>query len=251
MGDTYIADGSYDQALDAYAAAVERARSANRDDLSLQPLMEIGQLATFMGEHQRAEAAYQEADGIDPLIGNVLFGMLVNSGEAGQIDEMLAVRDTAMARFADLPPIAENQVELVSLLIDALVAYYSGDAQASVQLFDEARELIGAQRPAAVGAPGQEALALIEAGRGREALPMADMLERTARDGNRMDPGRWHSALYVRGRAHEALGETDKAVEAYEELLAMIGDSAREISFWADAPDRLAALQAGAAGTSG
>jgi tetratricopeptide (TPR) repeat protein len=250
VGDTYIADGSYDDALDAYDAAVERARSAERTDLMLQPLMEVGELAAFMGEHERSAGAYGEADGLDPMIGNVLFGMLVNSGEAGRIDEMLAVRDTTMARFADLPPIVQEQSEVVGLLVDALVAWYRGDAQASVQLFDEARELVGAPRPAGIGAPGQEALALIQVGRAREALPMADMLERTSQLGNRLDPGRWHTALYVRGRAHEALGEPAAAIEAYEELLAMIGDSARQISFWADAPDRLSALRQAPPGES-
>lgn len=244
LGDTYIADGGYRDALEAYSAAAARARSASREDLLMQPLMEVGELATFMGEHARAVAAFREADEIDPLLGDVLFGLLANSGEAGRIDDMLAMRDTALARFAAVPPIAQRQVGPVTLLIDALVAWYRGDPQAAVVLFDEAREMAGAQRPAAFGAPGHEALALVEAGRAREALPMADRLEETARRGNRLDPGQWHLALYVRGRAYEALGETEKAVQAYDELLAMIGDAARAISFWADAPDRLAALKA-------
>jgi tetratricopeptide (TPR) repeat protein len=250
IGDTYIADGSYDDALAAFSEAVERARSGERTDLMLQPLMEVGELAAFMGEHERSTEAYRQADELDPLIGNVLFGMLVNSGEAGRIDEMLAVRDTAMTRFEALPPIVQEQSAVFGLLVDALIAWYREDAQATVQLYDEARELVGASRPAVVGAPGQEALALIGVGRAREALPMADMLERTGLSGNRLDPGRWHTALYIRGRAHEALGETAKAIEAYEELLAMIGDSAREISFWADAPDRLAALRQASVGAS-
>lgn len=244
MGDTYVADGSYESALGAYVAAAERARDADRDDLLLQPLMEMGELATYMGRHDQAEAAYLEADGLDPLLGNVLFGLLVNSGEAGRIDEMLAARDTALARVADAPPIIQGQIDRFTLLIDALVAWYSGDPQAAVQLYDEVRELADAARPALIGAAGQEALALIEVGRAREVLPMADNMERFGRTGNRFDPGQWHTALYIRGRAHEALGQTDEAVDAYQELLAMIGDSAGEISFWADAPDRLAALRA-------
>jgi tetratricopeptide (TPR) repeat protein len=245
LGDAHIADGGYSEALDSYSDAAGRAREAGRPDLLLQPLQEIGELAAFMGEHERADAALREADSLDPLLGNVLFGFLVNGGEAGRIDEMLAAREMALGRFEQLPPIAQDQVEQVTLLIDALVAYYQGDAQAAVQLWDEVRDVAGAPRPALIGAPGQEALALIETGRAREALPIADAMENAARGGNRMDPGSWHSALYVRGRAHEALDEPDKAIQAYEEMLAMVGESAREISFWADAPDRLEALRAG------
>jgi len=245
LGDTHVADGTYQDALDAFAAAAERARAANRDDLLMQPLMELAQLATFMGEHELADAAYLEADEMDPLLGNVLFGLLVNSGEAGRIDDMLVARDTALARFSALPPIAQGQAEQVTLLVDALVAWYSGDAQAAVQLFDEVRELAAVPRPALIGAPGQEALALIEAGRAREALPMAEVMERNGVNENRFDPGQWHASLYIRGRAHEALGATDEAIESYEELLGLIGDSARQISFWGDAPDRLVALRGG------
>lgn len=243
LADTYLSDGKYGEALGAFQAAAERARAANREDLALRPLLESGNLASFMGEHEAANAAYQEADAIDPLLGGVLFGLLINSGEAGRLEEMRVARDTALARFEALPPIAQQRSEVVSLLIDAVVAWYSGDPQAAVQLFDEARELIDVQRPAFIGSPGQEMLALIETGRAREVLPMAEAMERNSRNGNRLNPGRWHAALYLRGRAHEALGETDKAIDAYEELLAMIGEAARDFSFWEDAPDRLAALR--------
>ena len=47
------------------------------------------------------------------LAGLVMFGLLVNSGEQGRIDEMLEVRDTVLARFAAAPPIMQGQVAQV------------------------------------------------------------------------------------------------------------------------------------------
>jgi tetratricopeptide (TPR) repeat protein len=246
LGDTYIADGSYAEALASWRSAAELAETLERRDLQIQPLLEAGQLATFMGDHQGAVASFQTADAIDPLLGGVLFGLLVNSGEQGLIDEMLTVRDTVMARFADAPPIMQDQVALITLLVDALVAWYSGDAQAAVQLYDETRELAGAPRPALVGPSVQESLALIEVGRAREALDIAKNMERLSQAGNRMNPGQMQASLYLKGRAHEALGEASEAAASYARLLDMVGDGIVEIVSMRDAPDRLASARAAA-----
>lgn len=246
LGDTYIADGSYPEALATWSSAAELAARLERQDLRIQPLLEAGQLATFMGDYDGAAASFQEADAIDPLLAGVLFGLLINSGEQGRIDEMLMVRDTVVARFADAPPIIQGQVALIELLVDAVVAWYGGDAQAAVQLYDEARELVSAPRPALVGPSMQETLALIEVGRAREALDIAENMKRISQNGNRLNPGLLQGSLYVKGRAHEALGEASKAAASYGELLDMVGDGIAMIVSMRDAPDRLAATRAAA-----
>jgi len=246
LGDTYVADGSYAEALAAWRSAAELAESLERQDLQIQPLLEAGQLATFMGDHEGAVASFQTADAIDPLLAGVLFGLLINSGEQGRIDEMLMVRDTVIARFADAPSIVQGRVALITLLVDAVVAWYSGDAQAAVQLYDEARELAGAPRPALVGPSMQESLALIESGRAREALDIAENMERISEDGNRLNPGLMQGSLYVKGRAHEALGEPSEAAASYAQLLDTAGEGIEQIVSMRDAPDRLAAPRAAA-----
>jgi len=243
-GDTYIADGSYPQALASWRSAAELAARLDRQDLQIPPLLEAGQLATILGDYDGAEASLLTADAIDPMLGGVMFGLLVNSGEQGRIDELLEVRDTVVARFATAPPIMQSQVALVTLLVDAIVAWYQGDAQAAVQLYDEARELVGVPRPALVGPSMQETLALIDVGRTREAVDIAENMERISQAGNRLNPGLLQGSLYLQGRAHEALGEASEAAASYERLLDIAGDGIREIVGMRDVPERLAATRA-------
>ena len=243
-GDTYIADGSYPQALASWRSAAELAARLDRQDLQIPPLLEAGQLATILGDYDGAEASLLTADAIDPMLGGVMFGLLVNSGEQGRIDELLEVRDTVVARFANAPPIMQSQVALVTLLVDAIVAWYQGDAQAAVQLYDEARELVGVPRPALVGPSMQETLALIDVGRTREAVDIAENMERISQAGNRLNPGLLQGSLYLQGRAHEALGEASEAAASYERLLDIAGDGIREIVGMRDVPERLAATRA-------
>jgi tetratricopeptide (TPR) repeat protein/TolB-like protein len=243
LGDTYVADGSYREAWETYHAAARRAEELGRNDLRLLTLAESGTLAIFLGEHDEAEAAFLEVDAISPLGGGALFGLLVNSGERGRVDEMREVRDSAAARIAAAPLIIREQAEAGMLFVDALTAWYSGDAETAVLLYDEGRERTSARRPAPVSGDEQEALALIEVGRAREALSMAENMERLSKAANRWDPGQWQVSLYLRGRALEALDEPLEAAESYEKLLGMVGDGARDITFFRDTGERLAALR--------
>jgi hypothetical protein len=92
----------------------------------------------------------------------------------------------------------------------------------------------------------QESLALIEVGRAREALDIAKNMERLSQAGNRMNPGQMQASLYLKGRAHEALGEASEAAASYGRLLDMVGESIEEIVTMRDAPGRLAATRAAA-----
>ncbi len=102
-----------------------------------------------------------------------------------------------------------------------------------------------------MGPPLQESLSLIEAGRAREALEIADNLQRISREANRFNVGQAQVSMWIRGMAHEALGEPDKAADSYEALLEMIGDGHTDIVGWEDLPERLASQRsAAAAGTT-
>lgn len=251
-GDTWMAEGRYGDAVASFREAEAMAERLERTNLRMAPLLEAGQLSTYLGRYDESEMILREAEAIDPLNGGAQFGLLVNAGERGDRAGMLATRDSILSRFADAPPIFQDQVALVGYLVDALVAFYDGDAQAAVQLWDEAREQRNAPRARTVmGPPLQESLALIGAGRAREALEIADNLQRISRDANRFNVGQLQVSLWIRGMAHEALGEPGKAADAFGELLEMIGDGHAAIVGWEDLPERLESLQSAAASGAG
>ncbi len=254
LADTWIAEGRYLDAVASFSDAAEVAERLGRTDLRMAPLLEAGQISTFLGGYDVAEAIFVEAEALDPLNIGMFFARLVNEGQRGDMNGMRATRDSLIARFEGAPAIMQGQIELVMYLVDALVAFYDGDALAAVQLWDEARELRSAPRATIVlGPPVQESLALIEAGRPREALEIADNLERQSGIANRFNVGQLQISMWLRGLAHEALGEPDKAAESYQRMLDMIGDGYQEIVSWRDLRDRLEAAQAEAgepAGTS-
>ncbi len=246
QGDTYVAQGRYRDGLAAYRRAAERAAELGRGDLRLAPLLESAGFANVTGAYDEAEEAYYDADEIDPLNQNVLFGLLAVYGQQERIDEMLAVRDSAAARFDSAPSLIRDRAEILLRLADGIIAFYRDDAAAAVGLFDESRELAGAPRPNAFPGLGEESLALIEAGQASEALGLTKTLETISGAGNRFAPFPLHAALYLRGRAHEALGEQTLAAASYEKLLELAGDGVREAVFMRDTPERLARLRADA-----
>ena len=89
----------------------------------------------------------------------------------------------------------------------------------------------------------EEIIALIEAGRAAEALPLTYTFEQVATAGNRYVPLPRLAALYLRGRAHQELGQWEPAAESYAALLDLIGDGAQEAWLFRDTPDRLAAVR--------
>jgi tetratricopeptide (TPR) repeat protein len=242
-GDTYVAEGRYRDGLAAYRDAAERAAELNRDDLRMQPLLEWAGTATFTGSHGEAEAALRQADAIDRMSGGVFLNMLVLEGERGRLDGMLEVRDSAVIRFAETPALLADRTGFLLLVADALIAFYQEDAEAAIQMFDAARDAVAIPRPHPLAATTHEALALLEVGRAGDALALAEHMERASGAGNRLDPGDWHAALYIKGRAHEALGNQSSAVGAYEKLLDMAGDGVHEIALFSEVPDRVSALR--------
>lgn len=241
--DTYASEGRYREARDAFQRAADRAINLGREDLWIPTTLEAAELDFFMQQFERAGAAYRAVDARDPLNGGVLFGLIMVAGAQGRIDGMLEVRDTAAARFARAPAIVRDRIELVGRLADAHIAWFQDDPGAAVQLFDETRDLAPAPRPALIAGVGLEVMALIQVGRAEEALELAKNMDRRAVDTNRMDPFQLQAALYLQGRAYEALGQADRARETYRRLLQQTGPGIGELLYLGDAPERLAALE--------
>ncbi|MDP2482993.1 MAG: tetratricopeptide repeat protein [Candidatus Palauibacterales bacterium] len=246
--DTYAAEGRYVDAGDAFRRAADRAAQLGRADLRIPPVLEAAEMDLFTRRFDRAEAAYGEADELDPLNGGVLFGLIMVMGAQGRDADMRAVRDTAAVRFGEAPAIIRTRAEAAELLADAHIAWFRDDPRAAVELFDETRELIGTPRPVPIGGAGLETMALIDVGRASEALALAENLERLGSVGNRMDPFQIQAALYLEGRAFEALGQPDQAIRRYERLLELAGPGLTDLLYLGDAPERLRALRSGSTG---
>jgi tetratricopeptide (TPR) repeat protein len=93
-----------------------------------------------------------------------------------------------------------------------------------------------------MGVEGEEILALIQMGRASDALELISSMERLPeRDYYRLLA---HTSWYLRGRAYEALGETERALQSYGQLFDVAGDGVREITLFRDTPERLARLSA-------
>ena len=54
-----------------------------------------------------------------------------------------------------------------------------------------------------------------------------------------------HAAWYLRGRAYEALGEPEQALQNYGELLEEIGARLEEIALFQDTQERMVRLSTG------
>lgn len=249
-GDSYVAEGRFRDGLAANRRAADRALSLGRDDLRLAALIDEGGLASLTEAFTEAERAFFEANEIDSLNLGILFGLIAIYGMQDRTDEFPAWRDSLVARTSRGPAFVQQRLDLLLDLTDAVIAYWEGDYEASVAEFDAARERAGAPRPAMITGGLEEILALIEAGRAAEALPLTNSLQQVATAGNRYLPLPRLAALYLRGRAHQELGQWEPAAESYTALLDLIGDGAEEAWIFRDTPERLAAVrQAGAPGS--
>jgi tetratricopeptide (TPR) repeat protein len=136
-GDTYVAEGRYLDGLDAYEQAVARARELDRDDLRLVGLLDAGAIAVSVGEFDRAREAYEETLTLDPYNQEAFFGSLSGLGMQGRVDYMRGIREAVAAGIADVPAGFREFAEISLRYTDALIAYYAGEIEKAVELFEE------------------------------------------------------------------------------------------------------------------
>jgi len=207
-------------------------------------LPETGVVALAVGAFEQAEDSFWKVIHADLFRTDAVFGLMATYGSQQQFDDMSRVRDTVVADIAAMPRQAAESLLPVS---DGLIAWYrAGDAEEAVRLIGEARDLAGVSRTVwrpAMGIQGEEILALIQVGRASDALQLTDSMERlTERDYTRIFA---HAAWYLRGRAYEALGETEQALQNYGKLYEVAGEGVREVALFRDTPDRMARLSTG------
>ncbi len=240
--DTYDAEGRYLDALETARAAAEKASDLGRDDLRLTALADAGQWAIATGRYDEAEAIFRERYLLYPQRTNVLLRILTTFGMQEHFDEMSRVREGAGANIDAAPDFMRGTAEGRVHFADGLIAWYrDGNPEETVRLFGEGRAAYGITTMTNIFVV-EEILALIEVGQAKEALAILDSRDERQR--------LWqvrhilaHTTWYLRGRAHEALGEPEQALESYQRLLDAAGDGVREVVLFRDTPERVERLR--------
>ncbi len=245
--DTYVSEGRYREGLAASRRAADLALNLERDDLRLAALLDAGGLASLTEAYTEAERAFFEANEIDSLNLGILFGLIAIYGMQDKTDEFPAWRDSLVARTSRGPAFVQQRLELLLTLTDGMISFWEGNPEASLEHIERAREIASAPRPARITGGIEEIMALIQTGRAEEALPLIDSLAEATGAGNRYVPLPRQVALYLRGRAHEELGQSEAAAENYGALLELGGEGLQETWLFRDTPDRLAAMRVAAA----
>jgi tetratricopeptide (TPR) repeat protein len=242
LANTYAAEGRYVDALFALRTAVEKAKELGADGSWV--LAEVGFFSNMTGAYEEAETAFNELLEIERYHQAALFGILGTYGRQERFDEMSRVREAASAVLDSAPDFMRGRFEGTVRFADGLIAWYRGDAEETVRLFEEARAAAGIAStalPELFFLPTEEVLALIEVGRASDALGVIDEIDGFAEgDGSRFHA---HAAWYLRGRACEGLGETERALESYQQLLDVAGEGVREVVLFRDTPERVARLR--------
>jgi tetratricopeptide (TPR) repeat protein/TolB-like protein len=246
IADTYVSEGRYREALDPLRRASENTIDLGKE-YEYASLPETGVHALAVGEFESAEESFWKVIHTDFFRRDALFGLMATYGRQGRFDEMSRVRDTVAADIGAMPEPARETAGALLLMSDGLIAWYrAGDAEETVRLIREARDVVGLPRTRwrpEMGVEGEEILALIQMGRASDALELISSMERLPeRDYYRLLA---HTSWYLRGRAYEALGETERALQSYGQLFDVAGDGVREITLFQDTPERLARLSAG------
>ena len=241
VGDTYVADAQFLEALRYYSMAAETAETAGRQDLMARALGDAAVLALVTGQLDVAAEATSAMRAVDPANNESFLLSLVVAGEQGNLDEARARRDQAARGIAELPPAIQQLASVLIPIADAIIAYYEEDYEATVRHMADVRSSGNDIQPV-----GPEIEALIELGRtdeALEALDRVDEIHKTARRRDRFNRVSEYSVPYYRGRAHEKAGDAEAAIAAYQTAIDMAGGGLREYVEIRDAPDRIAALE--------
>ncbi len=241
--DTYVVEGRYRDAFASNRSAFEKAREYGFNGFLPLILAEAGVHANAVGEYEQAEGLFNELVRLDRQRTLALFGLLGTYGKQRRFEDMSRVRDAAAAAIDSVPDFADRR-RAASLVhfADGLVSWYHGDAEGAVLFFEEARSAGGMPTSEPLrGLQGEDVLSLIQVGQAAAALEIADGLVGLADEG-------WYTVLrhqgwYLRGRAYEALGETEQALASYQQLLDVAGDRVREVVLFQDTPERVARLR--------
>ena len=246
IADTYVPEGRYLDATEVVRSALRTADQLGSDNWRHIILAEVAAYANATGAWEEAEEAFLELLRIEARVDFAMFQLLSIYGKQGRFDEMSQVRDGVAANIDAAPDFLRGRAQALLHIADGLIAWYrDGDAEETVRLFAEGRAAAGISETTFLDGTelgGEEVFALIQVGRVSDALGIIDAQERVVTESG-LPQIIAHAAWYLRGRAYEALGDTQRALQSYGKLLEVAGDGVREVVLFRDTPERVASLR--------
>jgi tetratricopeptide (TPR) repeat protein len=241
IGDSYLHEGEVDAAMEHYQQALDAALVSGESDLPTMPMYKLMGMNLYMHRFREAARVASLIREIQPLADYPIAVGFDSLGVQGNIPALEALKEEVEARYAAdrrLQPLAPN----ISLSMEAWIAHWRGDHERVIEIAEERNRLNGLRLMHFV----PELPALIALGRPEKILELVqefrepNILERDAR----FPPLRNRYLQYWEARAYEEMGQAAEAIQVYRMLLDEFGDAVGRFPMIADAPTRLAALQA-------
>ncbi len=242
IGDTYAYEGSFDDALRSIYHAAEIGVASQQPALRIEGLTSAAWLEAFTGRLEQAEATAGVLYGIDPFNNTALHVAILATGEQGELAELEQLAADVTRMLEESEAIRElGAGRFTPELLQAIVGYYRGEPGTLTATLDRLKRELGVRLDEFV--IWQEVWAHLQLGNGERALGLVR---------NHRDDIEWEGRylvidhlliLYEEGLAHELLNQPAEAVDAYQRLIAQLGDAIRQVPRLADTPERLARLR--------
>jgi tetratricopeptide (TPR) repeat protein len=243
IGDTYVFEGSFEDARESYYEAAQIGVVAQRPELRIQALLALAQLDMALGRFDEVQETTGILYGIDPFNGETLALAFAALGQQGRFDEMVELRDQVLRLVEETTAVRElGMGRWTADALNAQSSYYRGDFSALPETVDRIRTDVGAPSDAFIW--WEEVVSHIELGNGTRALALVESARRRLEGESRYYVLERLRSLYEKGRAHELLGQPDEAAMAYEVIVTQLGDAIEGMTRLRDAPERLARLRA-------
>ncbi len=242
VGDTYMWEGAVEEGFASYERADRAAVDADRPDLRGRPLNEIVKSHITFQQYGEARAAYETLRELEPISDWWLFirqDSLVAAGDVAGLEELKA---DALAAFRQ-DPVRSRFVDIMAQVADMWIAFAQGEYQRTLDLYGEL------PAPFRGEIQGWVAIrSMLETGLAERVIQILEEKAnpRIFKRQHRFDPLPWRQGEYLAARAYELVGDTARAIEAYEDLVGGFGDAVGQIPLMADVPERLEALREGA-----
>ncbi|MDH3224158.1 MAG: tetratricopeptide repeat protein, partial [Gemmatimonadota bacterium] len=238
-GDTYLWEGEVDRALSSFEQAEREADAAGLPGLRVWRLRDLVRVHLALGQHRRATEAADEIRELEPLDGwwiTALFDSLVTAEDLAGVEYW---KPRIQAELG-ANPLTVDRLPTITRLMDLWIAHLRSDPE---EVIDLAYALPPSMRPGVITEwPVFESML----GAGETEMLLDAIREYRFPDlfarGPRFEPIRHRWAQYFEARAHEAAGDTLRAVAAYDALLRGMGEGLTRFPRLSGVPARREAL---------
>lgn len=247
LGDTHVWEGRIERGIALYEEAEREAVTTDRSELRFQPLTEIAEANLDMDRYGAAYEAASRYREIQPLSSLWAFVMLDSLASIGDTEGIREIQSRVAEQFEEEQvPAAGALATAIETAVELSILSARGEHERVLALADE--ESLGGPDFGPGHLPGWPILqALLETGRAADALKAVQDRKAPAvflsPSHQRFDPLLQRRLQYFEARAYEALRDTARAIQLYDELIRGFGDGVAKLTVTADAPQRLARLR--------